>query len=565
MPRRIREHSLRPVLDLAGFWDFAFLGEVEPDEVSLSEITFNDRMMVPGNFDATPAYAGKRGLAAYRTTVRPLQVGQQRLMLDGLHHWGRIFVNGAAIADHHGGFTRFYVDFNVADPKPIELVILIDNRFDYQRSPLHQPYFDWYHYGGIARGAELHALGSAWIDALRISTTALNPPTIELSLDYDSTTIGSDLPFTISVNEDIVLSETITLTDKAGSLTRTLTLPGAALWSPQNPNLHQLQVQLGSDDMRERIGLRQITVVEGEVRLNNQPLQLLGFNRHEAHPEFGHAIPAAIHFSDLQILQDMGCNFVRGSHYPQDRLFLDLCDEIGFLVWNESIGWQHTSDHLTDPHFLQAQQQHIDEMVAMSTNHASVIMWGILNESHSNRIESRPAYERLLGRLRELDASRPVTYACNHPFDDECLDLVDIVSINCYPGWYHGGISYIPEHIDNIITRLKETGQGHKPLIISEIGAGAIYGWRDNHQGHWSEPYQAQLLEKVIDTLFVSGKRAMGLAIWQYCDCRTAEDMPKPLGRPRNFNNKGVVDEYRRPKQAYEIVKRMFTDLRKSG
>jgi beta-glucuronidase len=104
-------------------------------------------------------------------------------------------------------------------------------------------------------------------------------------------------------------------------------------------------------------------------------------------------------------------------------------------------------------------------------------------------------------------------------------------------------------------------GQGEKPIIISEIGAGAVPGWRDVNETRWSEPYQARLLAAVIDALFGNEQRACGLSIWQFCDCRSSEAVPRILGRPRGFNNKGVVDEYRRPKMAYEVVKAWFRAL----
>jgi beta-glucuronidase len=200
-------------------------------------------------------------------------------------------------------------------------------------------------------------------------------------------------------------------------------------------------------------------------------------------------------------------------------------------------------------------------MVAMSFNRPSVIMWGILNESHSHDPRCRPAYETLLSRLRQLDPTRPVTYASNHPLNDVCLDLADIVSINCYPGWYHGEIADVPDKLDEITTHLDSAGHHDKPLIISEIGAGAISGWRDGNQTRWSEQYQAKLLDTVVRHLFVDRARACGLSIWQFCDCRTSEAVHKILGRPRGFNNKGVVDEYRRPKLAYKVVKRHFFAL----
>jgi beta-glucuronidase len=197
----------------------------------------------------------------------------------------------------------------------------------------------------------------------------------------------------------------------------------------------------------------------------------------------------------------------------------------------------------------------------MSFNHPSVIMWGILNESHSHDPQCRPGYETLLDRLRQRDPTRPLTYACNHPFEDVCLDLVDIVSVNAYPGWYEGEIADIPAALDRIVAHLDSVGHHEKPLIISEIGAGAIPGWRDWNRTRWSEPYQADLLDAVIRHLFVDRKRACGLSIWQFCDCRSSQAIRRILFRPRGFNNKGVVDEYRRPKLAYEVVKRHFAAL----
>jgi beta-glucuronidase len=188
-------------------------------------------------------------------------------------------------------------------------------------------------------------------------------------------------------------------------------------------------------------------------------------------------------------------------------------------------------------------------------------MWGMLNEGHSEDPTCRPAYETLLSRLRECDPTRPVTFASNHPFDDRCLDLVDIVSINTYPGWYIGTVADIPAHLDKIFEHLDAHGHSRKPMIISEIGAGAIPGWRDWNEAHWTEQYQAKLLDAVIRHLFIDRQRVCGLSIWLYNDFRSSELVSRLLGRPRSYNDKGVVDEYRRPKIAYEIVKNHFETL----
>lgn len=562
MLRRFRQHDRRAVTALNGVWDFAFLGDVDADQVTLASITYDDRMAIPGCFDATPAYAGRRGLAAYRTTILLRDATRHRLIFDAVHHWCRVFASGIALRDHAGGFTRFAVDLLDYTEGEVEIVVLVDNRIDPQRSPLHLDYFDWYHYGGIARSVELQRLGTLWIDDLRVTTEALASPRVRLRIDYRTDGASGPAELAIVWQDCELLRETIDPLEGHGRIERVVELPGAALWSPDAPHLHLLQVRLGDDDLRERIGIRQVRVDGQQILINDQPVRLLGFCRHEAHPQFGPGLPDSQLVADVQQLRDLGCNFVRSTHYPQDLRFLDLCDEAGLCVWNEAIGWQHTAEHLNDPRFVEAQVAHIDEMVAASANRPSVIMWGLLNESRSDDPRSHTGYETLVDRLRQADPSRPVTYASNHPFDDLCLDLVDIVSINTYPGWYIGSIEEIPQHLDRILDHLDTVGQAGKPVIISEIGAGAIPGWRDWNEARWTEQYQARLLDQVIRHLFVDRKRVCGLSLWLYNDFRSTELTSRLQGRPRGFNDKGVVDEYRRPKMGYDVVKQHFLALK---
>lgn len=559
MTRRFRVHDRRAVTDLRGVWDFAILGDVDPDAVDIDGIVYSDRMAVPGCYDATPAYAGRRGLVAYRTSVLLRDNTPHRLIFDGVHHWCRVFAGGKPVREHVGGFTRFTADLIGHEVGDVEIVVLVDNRIDYQRCPLHLEHYDWYHFGGIARGVELHRLGELWIDDLRVVTDDFARRLVTVTVTYSSTgTPPGPARLLMTCDEQVIADEEVPLSASSGQIVRTLQLTDAALWSPDAPNLHLLHIQLGDDDCRERIGIRQVRVEGRGVLINDEPVRLLGFCRHESHPQFGHSQPEALVLSDVQRLRDMNCNFVRGSHYPQDLLFLDLCDEAGLCVWCEGIAWQNTAGHLTDPHFVHAQLGHLREMVAAAVNRPSVILWGALNEGDSDAASARAGYQTLLARLRELDPTRPVTYASHRHLDDQCFDLADIVSLNIYPGWYFGNIAEIPGWIDDLIERLDAGGTSSKPILISEIGAGAIPGWRDEHCERWSEPYQARLLETVIRHLFVDRCRVCGLSIWLYNDFRT----PESVRRPRSYNDKGVVDEYRRPKLAYEAVKRHFQSLR---
>jgi beta-glucuronidase len=279
--------------------------------------------------------------------------------------------------------------------------------------------------------------------------------------------------------------------------------------------------------------------------------------------EFGPVQPLPLLISDLQHLKTLGCNFIRGTHYPQDQRFLDLCDELGFLFWEESLGWGNRPEHLADPGFRDAQLRQTALMVDNSFNHPSVIMWGFLNEAASDAPESVPLFDDLIGLLRRKDPSRLVTYASFKPETDLHFEKADIVSLNAYPGWYSTDavnsrpIAEVVPFFDNFIATLEKRGLGQKPFIISEFGAGAIYGCHDSFRSLWSEEYQAEMLETIC-RFVLDRPRVNGISLWQFADGRTYTSN-HALRRPRCINDKGTLDEYRRPKLAYETVKRLFT------
>jgi beta-glucuronidase len=577
MSRRLPDHLRRRVLDLHGIWDFAFLGAVDPHAVDPRSIVFDSAMAVPGCFDATPEFAARRGVGAYRRRIplawlEPLAGARRwRFELDGAHHYSLAFLDGVPIGTHAGGFTRFFHDVDASavdrlgsddgarDDRSLELILLVDNAFS-SRSPLHLEHFDWYHYGGLSRGARLHRLPATWIEGVESHTVSLDPPVLELRIRYQ--TLEPEQPVRLALRWDgrTLAEEALLLRQPSGTLLRRLELPGARLWSPDAPHLHQLAVELGEDDEVQRIGLRTVEVRGRQLCINGVPFRCRGVNRHEAHPSFGHALPDAVQVSDLHWLRRLGVNLVRGSHYPQSSAFLDCCDELGICVWNESIGWQHPREQLLDERFVTAQGQHIEEMLAMSQHHPSVIIWGLLNESSSDDPACRPTYERLIGLIRSRDPSRPVTYATHRAEGDQCLDLVDIVSVNTYPGWYVETVDDIPSCLDRLLSNMRRLAPD-APLLVSEIGAGAIPGWVDPNGQHWTEEYQAQVIDRALAHLLAPATDAIGVCIWHFADCRVGQNARAALGRPRGYNNKGLLDEYRRPKRAFEVAARHYRRL----
>ncbi len=550
----------RKVINLDGLWDFSLTnGCSDPATPDLNAVCYNDQQAVPGVFDALPDYAGQRGTAFYRTRVSTTPNARLLLKSGGLGMWGAIFWDGKRIAIIDLPYSGMEFEFEAGDGAAHELVVVIDNRFDYQRQPLLSQFYDYYCHGGIFRSIEIHELPSWSLDRAQVTTldldghvkvkvqlTGNSPENAELSYRFDSEPAKS-----------------LTLPVQGGTVEFEAQLANPALWSVSSTNLHTLELTLPNGDrIVERFGLRIVEAKAGKILLNGEPLKLHGYCRHESHPEFGPALPLQIVIEDLQLLKKTGCNFVRGSHYPQDQRFLDLCDEHGILVWEESIGWGDRENHLTDPNFCSAQLRQLPWMVKNSFNHPSVIMWGYLNESDSSLPAARPLYEKMTQTLRQLDSTRPITYASMFYEKDINFDLVDIISLNAYPGWYANNpevmrpLGEIRRRLDVFLAFLHESGFDDKPFILSEIGAGAIYGWRDRFHAHWSEEYQADYLDEVCSYVN-ENDRISGVALWQFLDCRTYSTS-YALGRPRAFNNKGLFDEYRRPKLAFDAVRKHF-------
>ncbi len=557
MIRVFAEHTRRRVESLDGTWEFSWLGEADAAGIDLERLTFAHRMPVPGCFDAAPVFRARQGLTAYRRRFTVHKTGPHELRFGRVNHRARVYVDARLVVDHIGGFVPFSAPLPDATEGSHTLIVIVDNRPRFDVSPINLDYYDWYHYGGIAGSVELHALPNHHIRNVRYRTLDAEARRISVAVELTALSDG-DVPVSVTLADRALWEGTVSFSEGRGAVTITPTVPGLDLWSPESPALHPLRVDCGEDDIWERVGIRTFAVEGARFVLNGRPVQLQGYNRHHMHPDFGFALPDQIMVGDLMRLKDLGCNFIRGSHYPQDPRFLDLCDELGFLVWEESTGWQNTAEHLSNDRFLRVLHDQTAAMVHASYNHPSVVIRGFLNESDCDTPEGRSAYGALAQALRKADPGRPVTYASHKPNTDLCGEFADILSVNVYPGWYDGEIEEIPDRLDATIETIRRRNKGVKPILLSEIGAGALYGYRDDDGGRWTEQYQTRLLSAVLDYALDPAKGVAGLALWQYCDVRTARNAEKASVRPRGFNNKGVVNEYRLKKEAYRCVKRAF-------
>jgi len=441
------------------------------------------------------------------------------------------------------------------------LEVIADNRFS-EESSLHIPN-DYMSYGGITRGVVLEELNCAYIKWIHI-TPEKKGDTWKAGLTLCISNVSDEditLDATVTINKTDLKLPDITIKANTESLIQTeAAISDAEEWSMEHPNLYTVEVTLfkdgtAIDDLTERIGFREVKIENSSIFLNGKALLIKGICRHEDHPTFGCAIPFSQIASDLQTIKDMGVNSIRCVHYPNDEIFLDLCDELGILIWEENHARGLSEEHMRNPNFERQAEEVIREMIMNHYNHPSIYIWGILNECASETPYGRECYKKQYELIRQLDSSRPRSSASCKFKTDICLDFPEVVSYNIYPKWYHN--PPVREYLDDLYQWVQtETPGKGKPFLITEVGAGAIYGYRSPAKVKWSEEYQADTLGEQL-TAILEHPGASGLYIWQFCDVRISDEWF--LNRPRTMNNKGIVDEYRRHKLSYEVVKEIYT------
>ncbi len=564
----------RRKLDLAGFWDFHFLPESEcklKDLQSVDGFPFADILTVPGCFDFSPAYFTKRGIGLYRKRLS-LPAGSYRLEIGGVTLGAKIFLNGKYAATDDLPYSFFCHEFT-ADSGTLEIVIAVENSFDDEEHVLFGKDYDFYAAGGILRSIMLYALPEDGVvfERCRITTLDLETGRIRLEADVRGIPDGK-CPLPVRF-DDAAAAQSVEFCFADGTGTAECIVPDHRIWSPESPNLHvaELSCPGHSDVLQERFGIRTIAAKAGQILLNGKPVFLAGYNRHESHPDFGYATPPSLQIADLQILKSLHCNFIRGAHYPQSQEFLELCDKTGFLVWEESLGWGNGSVFLNRETFRKKQVEQTELMVQVSYNHPSVIMWGFLNENHSSLPEARTLIAELAGAVKRIDPARLVTFASMQiGYGEQSLDLVDVIACNTYPGWYIAPTTlrnYHPDQPGMIAGRLDEVEREisapelkDRPLILSEIGASALYGYHDRGRVPWSEEFQADYVAEVCRQVKLR-PRIQGLALWQFADTKTY--VATGSTHSKGFNNKGSLDEYRNEKKVCEVVRREFPELLK--
>lgn len=557
MIRLFQTNEVRKVEDLEGMWDFHISTNGNVDQVESFSLP------VPGCWETHPKLNKYRGTGEYRKQIELAATSNLRFVFKGISHTAQIYFDGIKIAEHYNAYTAFTAIVHEAAAGSHELIVKVDNSF-HEDSSLHIPN-DYYTYGGIIRPVAMEQVGDIYIDRIHFTSSRVEGQWVA-KVQVVLTNL-SDKAQSIRPEGELcgVKLQYETCTVEPGSMTiiSEQLIPTAVEWSLENPQLYLLKVKLfqpGSknepvDDLIERVGFRTVTTRDARIQLNDRDIVLKGFNRHEDHPAVGAAFPLSLMAHDLELIMASGSNCVRTSHYPNDERFLDLCDERGVVVWEENHARGFSLEQMSHPLFALQCSEVNREMVEQHVNHPSIIIWGILNECASDTLEGRAHYERQLDQLRTMDPSRPLTFATHHRDKELCLDLVDIVSYNLYPGWY---TDEDPGELCDQAKAWAEAGGGAgKPMIMSEFGGDGYYGHRDATRVRGTEERQADIIDANLGA-YRSKPYLSGMLIWQFCDCRVVESTGWLLSRAGTQNSKGIVDRYRRPKLAYEVVQKHF-------
>lgn len=551
--------------NLDKFWDFC----TDPDNRGNSEKWYENfpenasKMSVPSCWNTTLGLFRYEGVVWYRTEFET-ESGDVYLNFEAVCHECDVYIDGKHIGYHYGGLTEFGFEAFGIGKGNHEIVVRVDNTLDVETTIPHSC-GDWYNYGGICRS----------VSVIEINNCSIRDMVIKYDLDVEkksanvnvATTIYTKEPITdtlkISIDGKCVYEKEITVDGVYKHLAEDIALDNLKLWDIYEGNLYYFTVTFGGEDLIDRTGFRTIEARGKDIYLNGKQITIVGVNRHEIHPDWGFTMPFELIKRDLDIIRDTNPNTIRTAHYPHSKKTYDYIDEIGLLCWEEIPVWGNNpqwAESLKNEQFINKAVNMLDEMIVRDMNHPSIVFWGMYNEIDTSLPQSLEFTKRLVARTHEYDTSRLTSYAsCSITIPgphDICAGEVDMVSFNYYLGWIP---SIKTETFDELVTRIynhvTKTAGREMPIMMSEFGCEGLKGCCTLEPQKWSENYQIATLKEAMKAYFTGGKFCGG-CIWNFCNFPSQPHFE--YMRPGGYNNKGLLDEYRRPKATYEAVKQLY-------
>ncbi len=353
-----------------------------------------------------------------------LRGGRVFIDFDGVMTNATLVLNGRTLATHRGGYLPWSVELTGAlVPGDNVLAVVVDSRWlsvPPEGARSQAAAIDFLQPGGIYRDVRLRVVPEAFI--CDVFARPVDVLTERRRLDV-ACTVDADRP------QRSPLQVTVELLDGAATLaSASATLPIAAagrrtthlsidpvgditLWEPGNPKLYTVRTTLSfllggvEHSCLTRIGFREVRFQQDGFYLNGRRTPIFGLNRHQIFPFVGMAVPARLQRRDAEILKNQfNCNMVRCSHYPQSPHFLDACDELGLMVWEEPPGWRYVGGADSQDLIV----ENVRDMIIRDRNRPSVIVWGTRVNETGGHVD---LYRRTVQLARELDGTRPASGA----------------------------------------------------------------------------------------------------------------------------------------------------------
>ena len=584
------ESSTREMINLNNDWSYLEQNFTNLEKVQDSDLWQSINLPHTWNqwdaVDNSPGY--RRDVSWYKKEllIEPKKQSQYLLYFEGVNITSKVYLNGKMVGGHEGGYVGFEIDItdHIIKGENNTLLISVDNSYNPDIVPSQKA--DFFIYGGITRDVWLKVMPE-----VNISKTLVSTPDVSASSASTQVQLAfhneSKLKKGYNVRCQIIEPESSNVvsekTVKATTLLNSniIELPiinNPKLWSIDDPNLYQVKTQLLDDDKIldetiETIGYRWYEFEDyGAFYLNGERLLLRGTHRHEEHAGYGAAMPNELHQKDIQQMKNMGVNFLRLGHYPQDPIVYETCDKLGIILWDElpwcrgGMGtekWQENTTRL------------LKEQITQNYNHPSIFFWSLGNEIYwlpdfedgDNEDRVRSYLTSLHNTAHDLDPNRMTAIRKYYAGSD----IVDVFSPSIWSGSYagvytnyektlaenhkkyprflhmeYGGSSHIGRHTETPITGEGSVNDDDWAEVSNQVNVENIA-----KTGDWTENYIVDLFDWYLGVTETQ-EDFTGNAQWAFKDFGT------PL-RPENaipyLNQKGLVDRAGNPKDAYYVFK----------
>ncbi|XP_063709654.1 beta-glucuronidase isoform X2 [Culicoides brevitarsis] len=593
-----RESETRDVKSLDGMWQFAKSRTDDPAQGykgkwwsnDLSKFTETIQMPVPSSYNDITEDAALRdhvGVVWYdRKFFVPQSYSKQRVWIrfGSVHYLAVVWINGNQVVKHEIGHLPFEAEITsfVKYGKENRVTVLCDNVLLQDTIPqgkvtnmptdngterIQSYTFDFFNYAGIHRSVMLFTTPKIAIHNVDISTDVVeNTGFISYNLEVtpDAENITNDLELDVIVYDKD--GEMSGKDSQKIDLTGIVEIPNVKRWwpylmDPEPGYLYTVEFTLKQegrpiDVYRTKVGLRTLRWNNTTFLINDRPVYLRGFGKHEDSDIRGKGLDYALLTKDFNLLKWIGANCYRTSHYPYSEESMQFADEHGIMIIDEcpSVDTDDYSSILLTKH-----KSSVEQLIHRDKHHASVIMWSIANEPRTGKLAAGNYFKDVAAYARSLDPTRPVTAAIAVGYgQDQAAQHMDILMFNRYNAWYSntGRLDMVTKNVIDEATAWHN--MHNKPVLMSEYGADTVEGLHILPAYVWSEEFQEQLFAKhfiAFDRLRKAGF-FIGEFVWNFADFKTAQTYTRVGG-----NKKGVFTRSRQPKAAAYILRKRYHGL----